>query len=39
VAGAKYSEHFWKMIGGLLTTTILDEMGPKYKGEMEAVIL
>jgi len=27
------------MIGGLLTTARLDEMGPKYKGEMEAVIL
>jgi len=27
------------MIGGLLITARLDEMDPKYKGEMEAVIL
>jgi len=27
------------MIGVLLTTASLDEVGPKYKGEMEAVIL
>lgn len=39
VVGAKYSEHFQEMIGGLLTTASLDEMCPKYKGEMETVIL
>lgn len=27
------------MIGGLLTTASLDEMGQKYKGEIEAVII